>query len=175
MDLAPYPHGARLRALVGDGALALDVGGGTGRIARRLSHERVLVLDVERRMLQRARRRGFDVVLADAAALPVRDAAVDLALMVDALHHVRDQERALREAARVLRAQGRVVLEEFDPDSFGGRWIERLERLARFGSTFRRPDELRRMTEDAGLDARLVRHSARDYAVVGAPRAKPKP
>lgn len=166
MDLVPYRHAARLAGLLGGARLVLDVGGGTGRIARRLrgAGARIVVADVSRGMLGRARTRGFDVVLADAAALPFRTASADAAIAVDAFHHFPAQEAAMREMARVARE--RIVIEEFDPASWQGRLIERIERAARFGSTFREPPRLARMAEEAGLAPRIERHSARDYALV---------
>jgi SAM-dependent methyltransferase len=45
-------------------------------------------------------------VFADAAALPLADASVDTVLLLDVIEHVAEPERALAEAARVLRAGG---------------------------------------------------------------------
>jgi len=48
-------------------------------------------------------------VYGDAAGLPFADASFDWVLFLDVLEHLPDPQRALREAARVLRAGGRVV------------------------------------------------------------------
>jgi SAM-dependent methyltransferase len=62
-----------------------------------------------------AEREGADhavFVRADAAALPLRDAAVDVVLAADLTEHLDDVTlaRVLREATRVLRPRGRLVL-----------------------------------------------------------------
>lgn len=141
MDLVPYPRTRELREAAGTGEWMLDVGGGTGRISQRLrdQYHHLVVLDVERSMLRRAKARGLDVVLADSAHLPIKEGQADFVLMVDALHHFPDPTGALAEAARTLRHQGALRVEEFDPSSVIGRAIEQAERILRFSSTFRRP------------------------------------
>jgi ArsR family transcriptional regulator len=46
----------------------------------------------------------------DLEELPLDDATVDLALFHQSLHHAMHPERAVREAARILRSGGRVVI-----------------------------------------------------------------
>ena len=43
-------------------------------------------------------------------ALPLREAAVDLALLSQSLHHASEPERALADAARIVRPGGRVLV-----------------------------------------------------------------
>lgn len=168
MDLVPYRHEQELRALLGGGTWLLDLGGGTGRVSERVRDQwaRVVVADVERNMLKRARRRGLDTVVADARHLPFRECTFGGVLTVDAFHHFPGQDRVLAEVARSLAPSGRAVLEEFDPSNWQGRLIMLGERLARFGSTFHRPADLERMVRTAGLAPRVERLSSRDYAVV---------
>lgn len=167
MDRVPYAHADALRAELGGAKLILDVGGGTGRIARRLSPARVVIVDVERAMLLRARERGLDVVQADAARLPFRDETIQAVLMVDAFHHLPSQREALVEARRVLHKDGKLVLEEFDPTSIGGAMIEFGEKVLRFGSRFHAPDSLHRLVEQVGFRVRTDRRTRRDYAIIG--------
>ena len=62
----------------------------------------------------------------DLARLPLRDASVDVALLSQSLHHASDPERAVAEAARILRPRGRMLV--LDLKSHREAWVK-----ARFG------------------------------------------
>ncbi|MBM4435075.1 MAG: class I SAM-dependent methyltransferase, partial [Chloroflexi bacterium] len=67
-------------------------------------------------------------VRGDGTRLPLRAASVDVVLLIEVLHHVADADAVLREAARVLRPGGRVLIEEVEFTGLGGRvarWVER--------------------------------------------------
>ena len=98
---------------------ALDVGCGNGRHTEALAAraDTAVGVDLSRGLLDeavaRSRERGFADAAAfvhgDAAALPLRDGAVDLAVYVAALHHLSPRERrieSLTELARVLAPDG---------------------------------------------------------------------
>ena len=98
------------------GQTALDVGCGNGRHAELLATRanRVLGVDISRRLLETAGERldGVALVQADAATLPLSTGTVDLAVYVATLHHLPDREtrvESLAELARVL-ADGGVAL-----------------------------------------------------------------
>ncbi len=98
---------------------ALDVGCGNGRHTGLLTDRATAAVGVDlsrgllREAERRARDRGFDdaatFVHGDAAALPIAADAVDLALYVATVHHLRPRNvrvRSLNELARVLRPGG---------------------------------------------------------------------
>ncbi|MBU8898301.1 class I SAM-dependent methyltransferase [Corallococcus sp. H22C18031201] len=115
-----------LRTLLGQPeAPVLDVGCGTGWVARKLAREPgfppVLGLDVSRAMLEegvgQAREDGaaVDFLRAEAPALPFQDASLGAVLMAGSLHFVEDLGRLLLEVARVLRPEGRWVAATYLP------------------------------------------------------------
>ena len=146
----------------------VDLAGGTGRAADGLATSGFapLVVDISAGMLQRARAAGHDVVRGDAGSLPLRDDAVDAAVVVDALHHLPDPEVALAETRRVVRPGGVVAVQEFGPRTARGRALIAAERLVGFDSTFWTPDELCGLLSTAGFEARIVREGF-EYVVVG--------
>ncbi|MDS0294821.1 class I SAM-dependent methyltransferase [Halogeometricum luteum] len=148
----------------------LDVAGGTGRASRALAREGLsvdpVVVDFSRGMLARARADGHPVVRADAGSLPVRDGGVDAVVVVDALHHLPDPERGLREAARVVGPGGVVVVQEFGPRTLRGRGLVLAERAVGFDSTFWTPTDLCALLSAAGLEPRIVSEGF-EYVVVG--------
>jgi SAM-dependent methyltransferase len=95
---------------------ALDAGCGTGfqtAILLELGYE-TLGLDLSASLLGEARRRcvGARLVQGDLAALPWRDAVVDLVVCCGStLSFVGDARKAVRELARVLRPGGRLFVE----------------------------------------------------------------
>ncbi|MFC7080649.1 class I SAM-dependent methyltransferase [Halorussus caseinilyticus] len=118
----------------GDSAsVALDLGCGNGRHAELLAEraDRVVAADVSRGLLENARERasdrGFDadLVQADAARLPLRDATVGLAVYVATLHHLPTRAArvgSLDELARVLAPEGRALVSAWSTaaDRFDG-------------------------------------------------------
>jgi len=136
----------------------LDLAGGTGRAARavaapvgRIRSPETVVVDASRAMLAHAADRGTPAVQGDAGRLPLRDESVDAAVVLDALHHLPEQEAALAEVARVLRPGGVFVVREFDPRTLRGRALVAAEDIVGFQSTFRGPDEWAAALGDAGL------------------------
>jgi SAM-dependent methyltransferase len=93
-----------------------DIGCGNGRylaeLARRGHAGPVLGADLSPGMLLAARNRAprAALLVADAMALPVREAAAGLTLAMHMLYHVPEPERAVRELRRITRPGGRVIV-----------------------------------------------------------------
>ena len=113
--LAPHP-----------GMAVLDVAGGTGDIARRVweameGEGRVIVCDASERMVDEGRERtwnsgligGIEWLVGDAEALPLPARSVDAYTIAFGIRNVTRIERALAEAAQVLRPGGRFLCLEF--------------------------------------------------------------
>ncbi|MFC7142498.1 class I SAM-dependent methyltransferase [Halosimplex aquaticum] len=117
-----YPWPEVERFLDGrSGDVGLDVGCGNGRHTELLAErcDRAVGLDVSRGILReasaRAAEREFSCALgqADAARLPVKSDAIDLAVYVATLPHLPSRERrvaSLDELARALDADGRALV-----------------------------------------------------------------
>jgi ArsR family transcriptional regulator len=96
-----------------------DLGAGDGSFALLLAQAatRLIAVDSSQKMLDVAREHAVrnDVVnaefrLGDMEELPIDDGAVDLAFFSQSLHHAGHPERAVREAWRILRPGGRIVV-----------------------------------------------------------------
>jgi SAM-dependent methyltransferase len=66
-------------------------------------------------MAQRAKDRGLDVHIGSVCDLPFEDGQFDLAYSFKVLAHVPDIDSAVREAARVIRPGGHLLLEFYNP------------------------------------------------------------
>ncbi len=94
----------------------LDAGGGTGRVAQFLQPAKQLVVaDLSVGMLRYAQEKpGVQAVAALTEHLPFPPETFDRIVMVDALHHVFQQEASVQELWRVLAPGGRLIIEEPD-------------------------------------------------------------
>jgi SAM-dependent methyltransferase len=102
------------------GGRYLEVGVGTGADALALESRfgaDVVGVDVSRTMVEEARRRGLEAVVADAAALPFEDASFAGCWADRTFQHVADPLAALAELVRVTEPGGRVVLADPDYDT----------------------------------------------------------
>jgi ArsR family transcriptional regulator len=105
-----------LALLPGDWVVA-DLGCGTGQLAATLAPavRKVIGIDNSPAMLRAARRRAaslgnVDLRSGDLEALPIDTASCDAALLILALTYVADPTVVLREAARIIRPGGKVVV-----------------------------------------------------------------
>ncbi len=102
-----------LRKAIGrEGAQVLDLGCGTGVIATELSKwAKPIGLDMSAQALAYSKGRGVvHLVQAIGEALPLRDASVDAILALDIFEHIKDDQGAFREAYRVLKPGGVLVM-----------------------------------------------------------------
>jgi demethylmenaquinone methyltransferase / 2-methoxy-6-polyprenyl-1,4-benzoquinol methylase len=108
------------------GRSALDVAGGTGDLAAGLARQvgptgRVVLSDINAAMLSHGRDRLLDAgivtqvahVLANAEALPFRDASFDCVTIGFGLRNVTDKAAALASMYRVLKPGGQLLILEF--------------------------------------------------------------
>jgi ubiquinone/menaquinone biosynthesis C-methylase UbiE/DNA-binding transcriptional ArsR family regulator len=152
-------HLAALAALADPDWTVGDLGCGTGQVSAAVAPfvTRVVGIDGSAAMLQAAKDRlaGFDNVdlrRGDLEALPVDDGRLDAATLMLVLHHVPEPAQALREAGRVLKAGGRVLIVDMLPhdrehyrQQMGHVWLGFSE------------DHLRRMLAGTGfVDARVA-------------------
>ena len=109
----------------------VELGAGTGKLTDRLVELRhdVLATDPLEEMLRHLRLRHPDlrVATAPAEAVPVATRTVDVVVAAQAFHWF-DTERALREAARMLKPEGRIALVWNERDERIP-WVRKLGRL----------------------------------------------
>ena len=133
---------------------ALEVGVGSGRFAEALSIR--FGVDPAVNPLRLARRRGVLGISGDGERLPFRAGTFDTCLLVVTLCFVEDPVRVLREAFRILRSGGQVVLGMVLAESPWGKVYRALGAnghpfysLARF---YRR-DEIEQWLEETGFSS----------------------
>lgn len=150
---APHPFITRKRLLdaldLDPADRVLEVGPGTGYytfdMAAAVPHGQVDIFDIQQQMLdhvmRKADQRGVTNVapsLGDAQRLPYGDDTFDAAVLVTVLGEIPDQEQALNEMARVLKAGGRLVVGELFGDPHMVTSGKLRERAGRAGLGFER-------------------------------------
>ncbi len=137
------------------GKKVLDLGGGTGSFAAKMSAAGadVWLLDASSRMLQQAAKvlPSERVIWGDAVNMPFCHNSFDIIILVDVLHHFRNQEDALKECYRTLLPGGSLWLLEFSPDHLLVRLLAGLERLSGEPSRFVSPEELDGLLKRTGF------------------------
>lgn len=102
----------------------LDLGTGTGRMLELLAGraDRAIgidqshaMLNVARTRIERTGPRNIQLRQGDIYALPIERDGADVVVVHQVLHYLDDPSRALREAARVLRPGGRLIVVDFAP------------------------------------------------------------
>jgi SAM-dependent methyltransferase len=90
----------------------LDIGAGTGAVSRAVIRRggRATAVDAAEDMVAHMRAHGLQAVSGDLLSLPFDDAAFDGAIAAFSVSHTDDPVRALREAQRVVRPDGVVVV-----------------------------------------------------------------
>lgn len=154
---------------IAPGMSLLDVAGGTGFIAQRLSDlfARVVVSDLSPDMLAVAQKRKLTTVCASASQLPFGPAEFDVVLCVDALHHIRDREAALDEMARVLKPGGTLLIQEFHIRGLRGFLFFAFERLLIDQSRFLAPESLLDALSRRNFNGRIRKLSGLGYLYTG--------
>jgi ubiquinone/menaquinone biosynthesis C-methylase UbiE len=102
-----------------DGKAMLEVGCGDGRLSSQLAHEvlALTAIDPDTALIDRARKNidGVDFQVGSGEQLKFDDQSFDVVLFGYSLHH-QDTARALAQARRVLRDDGRILIIEPAPE-----------------------------------------------------------
>ncbi len=117
---------AAIMAVVGKGPFhsVLDLGTGTGRMLELVApladraigvDQSPAMLNVARARIERAGLRNAQLRQGDIYALPIERDRHDLVIIHRVLHYLDDPARAVREAARVTRPGGRLIVVDFAP------------------------------------------------------------
>jgi ubiquinone/menaquinone biosynthesis C-methylase UbiE len=156
------------------GDQVLDIGSGTGilvpfLIAELGSEGKIVALDISMEMLLQAQTKVFPPMVgfaqADVLAIPLADDSMDLTMCNSALPHFSDKGKALKEMARVLRDNGRLVICHTMPR---GALNQLHQSIGDPVANDLLPDEsqLRRLIEQAGLQVTHFEDGPERYLVI---------
>jgi len=142
-------------SLIRPGAVAVDVGTGTGEVLCWLAQMAAKVIGVDRseKMLAVSRERvarsglqNVELLLGEAEALPLDDCICETAFSSMLLHHLGDPGQGVREMGRVVRPGGKVVISDLVKHDFD--WTREVMADVWLGFT---EEQIRQWLTGAGL------------------------
>jgi diguanylate cyclase (GGDEF)-like protein/PAS domain S-box-containing protein len=144
-----------VRSLLPWRGLGLEVGVGTGRFAAPLGVR--VGVDPSAAMLEYARARGIRVVQGVAEQLPFATASFDYALIVTTICFVDDARAMLREARRIIKPDGCLVIGFIDRESALGQeyLAHQAENVFYREATFYSAKEVERLLSDNGFPCQV--------------------
>lgn len=140
-----------LRAFIPASGHGVEIGVGTGRFAAPLGIS--VGVEPSLQMAELARQRGIEVLEGQAEALPLPDNSFDYAVMVTVICFLNDVAKAFKEAWRILRPGGALVVGFIDRDSELGRIYDQNKRQSSFycDASFYSTSEVETLLTKAGF------------------------
>jgi len=151
-----FAYESELRAIreqLPKGRRGIEIGVGSGRFAAPLGIK--IGVDPSRKMIMLARERGIEVIQGVAEDLPIGDSRFDFALMVTTICFVEDIGASFREAYRILKPDGHLIIGFIDRESPIGRLYQLRKEKSRFYrvATFYSVDEVISNLRKAGFES----------------------
>ena len=119
-----------LRRLIPEKGRGIEIGVGTGRFAIPLGIKEGV--EPSDSMAKIAKMRGVRVYKGTAENLPLSSSSFDFATMITTLCFVRDPIKAIKEAKRILREKGLIIIGMIDKESPLGRIYEKKKKKSKF-------------------------------------------
>ena len=157
---------ALLHGVVPANGTGLEEGVGSGRFASSLGIG--FGLDPSPALLLMARKRGVECVRGIGESLPYRSGTFDYVLMMTVICYLEDISRSFREALRVLRPNGIIIVAFLEK---GGEIAERERtrepkgRFLRY-ATFRTADDVTQALTGAGFSEAGIVHNQQGFCIV---------
>ena len=127
----------------------LEIGVGTGRFAHALGI--ATGIDPSKNMIQIARKRGVDVRQGSGEHLPFKNAVFHYAAIIITICFVKNPEKVLKEARRVLKKNGKIIMGIIDKDSFLGEFYQKKKSVFYQEANFFNIREITDLLKDTGF------------------------
>ena len=150
------------------GEKILDVGGGTGRLAKLVKDKNkeaeVYTIDQSLPMLKNAKNKQLDYVIkGNSATLPFKDNTFDKIVCTDALHHFQRKEKSLKDMLRTLKPEGKLIILEFMPKSPVTKAIYIGERILGEPTEFFNPEYLKEFFKNKNTTPKIEKVNSYQY------------
>lgn len=153
------------------GLEVLDIGGGTGTLAKELISlgAKVTILDPEINMTKIAKEKSNEVKIINGYSnnIKLKDSSIDIIIMRDSFHHIMQKEETLEECKRVLKKEGKILIYEFDKKSLIGKVIFIFETLCFERIKMISIDEMKDLTYKYFKNGQIRKISEYEYIYLG--------
>ncbi|HEC82035.1 MAG TPA: SAM-dependent methyltransferase, partial [Thermoplasmatales archaeon] len=148
-----------VKGLIPSGKFGVEVGVGTGRFAIPLGIK--VGVEPSKRMAEIAKERGVQVYRAVAEALPFKEESFDFVLMVTTICFVDDLLASFKEAYRVLKTKGFIIVGFVDKESELGKQYQLKREKSKFykHATFYSVREVMDFLRRAGFEITIVKQT----------------
>jgi ubiquinone/menaquinone biosynthesis C-methylase UbiE len=154
------------------GDTILDIGGNTGKITQAYSTncKDVVVLEPKHNVVEygRSHRPNIKFVEGGAENIPLPDEYFDKIVASASFHHFSDQDSALEEMKRVLKADGKIIILEIDPNTPRGKRLKFCETLFHTGAKLYQSSQLSKKIEEHNLHVLSMDYTAIGYFLTAA-------
>ncbi len=127
----------------------LEIGVGTGRFAQALGI--TTGVDPAKNVIKIARQRGVDAYVASGEDLPFEEGSFDYAAIIITISFTKNPRKVLKEAARVLKREGKIVIGIVDKNSFLGKFYQKKKGVFYKQASFFSVSELTNLLKEAGF------------------------
>jgi ubiquinone/menaquinone biosynthesis C-methylase UbiE len=121
-----------IRQVVPIGKKGIEIGIGSGIFAEQLDIK--FGIDPSEKMLDLARKRDLNVVNGFAENLPFPDESFDFAAFITSICFIKNPEKAIKEAYRILRKEGEIIIAFIDKHSKLGQILDKEKDSSKFYS-----------------------------------------
>ena len=128
----------------------LEIGVGTGRFAQALGIR--YGVDISKRMLELAKKRGISVRLAAGEKLPFKDSVFNYAVIINTLCFTKNPMKVLWEAKRVLKKNAKLIVGIIDKNSFLGKLYKKKKSIFYRKANFLSAEETATLLKNVGFN-----------------------
>ncbi len=155
-----------LKKVVPEKGVGLEVGVGTGRFAPFLGAK--FGIDLAFSPLKKAKSRGVLTVQAKAEALPFKSSSFDFVLFITTICFLKQPLKAFKEAHRILKEKGRVIIGFINRESPLGKKYEKKKQKSPFyaEARFYAPYEIQKIFQETGFKFLNMEEILEGFAVI---------
>ena len=154
-----------------NGLEILDIGGGTGTLAKELISlgGNVTILDPEVNMTNIAKEKSKEIKVINGYSdnINLEDSSIDIIIMRDSFHHINKKEETLKECKRILKKEGKILIYEFNKKSLIGKVIFAFETLCFEKISMLTINEMKELSYKYFKTGEIIEVSKHEYIYIG--------